>query len=442
MKKYLFTIALGLFSLFAFGQVQVGSLIKVHSVNTTAMNALTPAETGVLIYNTDDTSLYVYNGSAWEKHKGSGWGLTGNNIVATNFLGSTNNVPLVFKVNNFESGRIDLYQISTALGYQTTAGYKSVAIGSSISSADTGTESVSIGQTSLAKYQSVAVGSAANTTNNQSVAIGNIATAGFQATALGSNTTASANNSTAIGYNTTAAQANTVILGNGANVGIGTATPNNKLEITQGTTGNSGLRLTNLTSAAFLGTNSTGDVVSSLLTTKDLATGTSVNTATSPLVLTNSTGQIVGANDATFTVNNTAPLWNANQLQGKAISTTAPTDGQALVWDTTTSTWKPTNFGVFSVITVPGTTYTLSNADNGKILDFTNSSAITLTAPSTLPIGFQVSITQAGAGAITISGSGMTINNRWGATKTSGQWAKAGLEVRAAGSSVLSGDVQ
>ena len=176
---------------------------------------------------------------------------------------------------------------------------------------------------------------------------------------------------------------------------------------------------------------------------KDLVTGASVSTASSPLVLTNNTGQVVGAHNATFTINNSAPLWNANQSQGKAISTTVPTDSQALVWDTTTSTWKPTNFGVFSVITVPGTTYTLSSADNGKILDFTNALSITITVPSSLPIGFQVSITQAGAGIITISaGSGMAVNNRWGAIKTSGQWAKAGLEVRATGSSVLSGDVQ
>jgi hypothetical protein len=36
----------------------------------------------------------------------------------------------------------------------------------------------------------------------------------------------------------------------------------------------------------------------------------------------------------------------------------------------------------------------------------------------------------------------MVINNRWNGTKTSGRWAKAGLEVRATNSSVLSGDVQ
>ncbi len=95
------------------------------------------------------------------------------------------------------------------------------------------------------------------------------------------------------------------------------------------------------------------------------------------------------------------------------------------------------------VVTVPGTSYTLSSNDNSTILDFTSSSAIALTVPNTLPIGFQVSITQANTGQITITGSGgMVVSNRWNGNRTSGRWAKAGIEVRATNSAVLSGDVQ
>ncbi len=50
------------------------------------------------------------------------------------------------------------------------------------------------------------------------------------------------------------------LLHNG-NVGIGAATPANKLEITHGTAGNSGLRFTNLPNAAVLKTDANGDVV-------------------------------------------------------------------------------------------------------------------------------------------------------------------------------------
>lgn len=70
------------------------------------------------------------------------------------------------------------------------------------------------------------------------------------------------------------------------------------------------------------------------------------------------------------------------------------------------------------------------------------SAAATITVPTTLPVGFMCSITQTGAGAVTFAGSGgMVVNNRWSATKTAGQWAKAGLEVRAINSAILSGDV-
>lgn len=43
----------------------------------------------------------------------------------------------------------------------------------------------------------------------------------------------------------------------------------------------------------------------------------------------------------TATINNTGAFWNANQLQGRNISTTAPTDGQILTWNNTSSLWEP-----------------------------------------------------------------------------------------------------
>jgi hypothetical protein len=77
-------------------------------------------------------------------------------------------------------------------------------------------------------------------------------------------------NATAIGSRARVSQSNSIVLGANANVGIGTSAPANKLEITQGTTGNSGLRFTNLTSSStasavnqtkFLTVNAQGDVI-------------------------------------------------------------------------------------------------------------------------------------------------------------------------------------
>jgi len=81
------------------------------------------------------------------------------------------------------------------------------------------------------------------------------------------------------------------------------------------------------------------------ITRNNIVAGASSNTATNPLVLDAGASQaVVGGVNATLTVNNTAPLWNANQIQGKDISTTAPSDGQLLTWNTTSSLWEPSTY--------------------------------------------------------------------------------------------------
>ena len=76
-------------------------------------------------------------------------------------------------------------------------------------------------------------------------------------------------NATAIGANARVLTSNAMVLGNNVNVGIGTSTPQNRLELTAGTDGRSGLRLTNMTAnspvsnataAKFLTVNENGDV--------------------------------------------------------------------------------------------------------------------------------------------------------------------------------------
>lgn len=66
-----------------------------------------------------------------------------------------------------------------------------------------------------------------------------------------------------------------------------------------------------------------------------------------------------------------------------------------------------------------GTSYQLTTSDNGKIITLNNSGAITLTVPS-LYAGFNCMIIQLGTGQVTLSGSGTTITNRSGFTKTGG----------------------
>lgn len=66
-----------------------------------------------------------------------------------------------------------------------------------------------------------------------------------------------------------------------------------------------------------------------------------------------------------------------------------------------------------------GTTYTIATTDNGKIITLNNASAITVSIPS-LFSGFNCMLIQLGAGQVTIAGSGTTITNRSGFTKSGG----------------------
>lgn len=92
------------------------------------------------------------------------------------------------------------------------------------------------------------------------------------------------------------------------------------------------------------------------------------------------------------------------------------------------------------------TAYTLSMANHATPLDIENASAIGLTLPNSLPAGFNTLVTQGGAGQISITlDSGATLRNRSSHSKTAGQWAQIGIEVRknvdgVSAEYVLSGD--
>lgn len=87
-----------------------------------------------------------------------------------------------------------------------------------------------------------------------------------------------------------------------------------------------------------------------------------------------------------------------------------------------------------------GTTYTLVPDDNGKLLKFTNGSAITVTVPAGLGAGFNCVCVQGGAGQVTFVASVATLTNRQSQLKIAGIWGVVGLFAPAADALVLSGD--
>lgn len=72
--------------------------------------------------------------------------------------------------------------------------------------------------------------------------------------------------------------------------------------------------------------------------------------------------------------------------------------------------------------------YTLTPEDNGALVVMNKGSAVTVTIPTLLPVGFRCRVLQKGAGQVTFAASGTTIRNYDGQTKTAGQYAVVDID--------------
>jgi len=92
--------------------------------------------------------------------------------------------------------------------------------------------------------------------------------------------------------------------------------------------------------------------------------------------------------------------------------------------------------------TLSGTTYTLLSTDAGTILTFNNGSAITVTIPTALPVGFSCTAIQLGAGQVGFTkAAGVTLNSYSNQFKLIGQHAAATITEYAADTVNLSGNL-
>jgi hypothetical protein len=103
----------------------------------------------------------------------SSWGLTGNSgtTAGTNFIGTTDNVDLVFKVNSIESGRINISENNTSFGRQSllsfSGGIYNAAFGrQSLQNTSTGDYNVGLGNLTLTT----------NTSGSRNTAVGHTST--------------------------------------------------------------------------------------------------------------------------------------------------------------------------------------------------------------------------------------------------------------------------
>ncbi len=197
-------------------QVNSQKGLGLPRVSLTSLTSLAPmvetptaedslAHIGLTVYNvTSDAGtgltqgVYTWNGPQWVRILNSGdvanntWLTTGNADTnrAENFLGTTDNQPLVFRVNNTRAGYISANYNSIGPGAlaNNTTGTGNNAMGNNALAANTsGNSNTAIGYSALA----------ANTTGSSNVAIGYQAGSG---TATGSNNIAIGSNT---GFTTT-----------------------------------------------------------------------------------------------------------------------------------------------------------------------------------------------------------------------------------------------
>ncbi|MBC7412665.1 MAG: hypothetical protein H7331_09465, partial [Bacteroidia bacterium] len=272
------------------------------------------------------------------------WNILGNagTVAGPNFLGTSDNVDVVFKRNNVQSGLINLSigvtsfgygalvsngvggNNNSAFGYQSlftnTTGYDNTATGKfTLYGNTTGFANTANGTLSLGNNNSgwlnTAIGNNSlqyNTTGNENSAVGNSAgainTVGNYNTYLGSKADATVNSfskAVAIGYNAKVGASNAMVLGgtgvDAVNVGINTTTPTERLDVvgnikfngaimpnnTAGTTGQ-------LLTSAGAGIAPTWTTPASINTNTTAGTGT-----TTPLIIINGAGDIAYKNAPT-----------------------------------------------------------------------------------------------------------------------------------------------
>ena len=231
---------------------------RVALSGTSDIQTIQNPAVSLVVYNTTTSGslskgFYFWNGTSWNTfgasvvsgNIGNNWSLTGNNIDNDKFLGTTNYIPLNFKVNSNQFALFDPHG-GMALGFGAIANNENaIAIGTN-ANASNSNQATAIGASSTASgFQSTALGyNSKAISSNSTLALGHSSTASsFQATAIGYNSKATTNNntlaigtnseatgenSTAIGTGAVASQNNAVVIGNisNANVAIGTSTPN------------------------------------------------------------------------------------------------------------------------------------------------------------------------------------------------------------------------
>ena len=138
--------------------------LLIPRMTRTERNAIASPATGLMIFQSgpDSTGFYYYTGTRWtwmfssSNSDSLAWKTSGNaaTVDATNFIGTTDNIPFNIRVNNQKAGRIDGTLFNTFYGYQSgnaiSSGIQNTAFGkTSLYSNTTGINNTALGVQSL-----------------------------------------------------------------------------------------------------------------------------------------------------------------------------------------------------------------------------------------------------------------------------------------------------
>lgn len=125
------------------------------------------------------------------------------------------------------------------------------------------------------------------------------------------------------------------------------------------------------------------------------------------------------------------------------VDAAAPSDGDALVFDSVSGHWKKGPVRVVPTVAKTADA-TLALTDAGKAVEVTKSSGVTITVPPNssvaFPIGTELEVIQCGPGRVTLAaGVGVTLQARVGLISTA-QWGVMRLRKTATDTWIVSGD--
>ncbi|HEY2348267.1 MAG TPA: hypothetical protein VGH64_04590, partial [Puia sp.] len=169
----------------ALGNVNIGGTLGVTGTTSfTNLSTQSFQVTGGMVAAGSVLTSDESGHAIWQQPVSGFWSLTGNagTVDGTNFIGTTDNVPLTIKVNGRVSGRIDQVSGSTLLGYNiggTGPNQLNTAIGSYALNSSTSGLNVAIGYATLF----------GSTTGSLNTAVGTFAlgqnSTGYQLTGVG-----------------------------------------------------------------------------------------------------------------------------------------------------------------------------------------------------------------------------------------------------------------